>query len=346
MASPVKISVVICAYNAAQFIREAIDSVLAQNITKELVEIIVVDDGSTDETSAILKENYATAIKYLYQKNAGQATAMNNAFVHAAGEYIAFLDADDFWEKEKLSKVLAVFENDQAVDVVYTYVRIVDKVGQTIGSEPDKNNTNADYLSDQHLKEFLAGRIPYSAPTGIAIRKSCLDKLGRLPEEVSYPDTIMRYILPFYANKIFFIREHLCVYRFHDKNSWVNKSFSKQIIVRDIAMYKFLYWQVEKHGQITGHDVERWLSRLEREIVFREILGLRCDGKIISAVWRAATCRLPVYDRHKYRLLYRAYTRVNLLCRALLPHERFEKIQRWYAKGMVFRQLHLLWART
>jgi glycosyltransferase involved in cell wall biosynthesis len=93
------ISVVITAYNAARWIRETLDSVLAQ--TYPPLEIIVVDDGSTDESASIIQQ-YGSSVRYIYQKNQGQPDARNVGIRAALGEYIAFVDADDLWKPEKL----------------------------------------------------------------------------------------------------------------------------------------------------------------------------------------------------------------------------------------------------
>ena len=94
------ISVVIPAYNAAGFIRRTIDSVLAQ--TYRDYEIIVVDDGSGDNTGEIVK-SYGGKVRYIYQKNAGDGPARNTGIAAANGEWIAFLDHDDEWLPEKLT---------------------------------------------------------------------------------------------------------------------------------------------------------------------------------------------------------------------------------------------------
>ena len=93
------ISVVIPAYNAGRFIRRTIDSVLAQTYTD--YEIIVVDDGSTDNTAEIVK-SYGSKVRYIYQQNAGDGAARNTGIYAAKGEWIAFLDHDDEWLPEKL----------------------------------------------------------------------------------------------------------------------------------------------------------------------------------------------------------------------------------------------------
>lgn len=95
-----KVSVVIPTYNRAANVRNAIESVFAQTFSN--LEIIVVDDGSSDGTGSILGEIYGDRIRYYFQPNQGASLARNKGIMEALGEWIGFLDSDDQWEKEKL----------------------------------------------------------------------------------------------------------------------------------------------------------------------------------------------------------------------------------------------------
>ena len=124
-----KVSVIIPAYNSDRYIGEAIDSVLAQTYTD--YEIIVVDDGSTDNTKNIVQA-YGDRVHYLYQENQGVASARNLAIEKAQGEFIAFLDADDFFLPAKLAKQVACFEQDSTLGMVISGWRLVDSQGEKI----------------------------------------------------------------------------------------------------------------------------------------------------------------------------------------------------------------------
>ena len=95
-----KVSVVIPTYNRADKVRDTIDSVLAQTFTD--LEVVVVDDGSSDGTGKILGETFGHRIRYYPQANQGASVARNRGIAEARGEWIAFLDSDDLWEKDKL----------------------------------------------------------------------------------------------------------------------------------------------------------------------------------------------------------------------------------------------------
>src|SRR5271163_4980349 len=112
------ITVLIDAFNYGHFIEQAVDSVLAQDFPREQREILVVDDGSTDDTAERLKK-YGEAIRYLRKPNGGQASAFNFGFAAARGEIIATLDADDLWLPGKLRRVCEAFEKNADAGMVY-----------------------------------------------------------------------------------------------------------------------------------------------------------------------------------------------------------------------------------
>lgn len=114
------ISVIIPVYNCEKYINEAINSVLKQNYYP--LEIIVVDDGSTDKTQEKIKE-FGSQITYIYQKNGGTAKARNNGIKNAKGDYFAFLDADDIWVENKLKMQMEIFAKNPEIDLVFGQIQ-------------------------------------------------------------------------------------------------------------------------------------------------------------------------------------------------------------------------------
>ncbi len=113
------VSVVIPAFDAAEYIAEAIDSVLRQ--TRPVGEVIVVDDGSTDDTASVA-EAFGDPVRVVRQDRSGANPARNRGVRESAGEFIAFLDADDLWEPDKLAVQLDAFTADPAPDLVFGLV--------------------------------------------------------------------------------------------------------------------------------------------------------------------------------------------------------------------------------
>ena len=132
------ISVVMPIYNANQFVAEAIDSVIAQNIGFENnIELILVDDGSTDNTEAICREyikRYPQNIQYLKQANKGVSSARNSGLKLARGQYINFFDADDIWSKDAFKQSIAFLErHGRSVDFVASKIKFFE---DSIDSHP------------------------------------------------------------------------------------------------------------------------------------------------------------------------------------------------------------------
>ena len=125
----VNVSVIIPAYNGDRYIRDAIASVFAQSYTD--YELIIVDDGSTDETAQIIK-NYGDRINYISQSNQGVAQARNTGLAAAQGKYIAFLDQDDFFYPNKLSRQVKLMEQNPRLGMIGSGWDIVNAQGEAI----------------------------------------------------------------------------------------------------------------------------------------------------------------------------------------------------------------------
>jgi glycosyltransferase involved in cell wall biosynthesis len=113
------ISVIIPVFNGAKYLGGAIESVLAQNDFR--LDVIIVDDGSTDDTAKVSK-SYGSSVRYYYQMNAGPAAARNYGITSARGEYFAFLDADDLWTADKTRRQWLEFEAKPELDMVFSHI--------------------------------------------------------------------------------------------------------------------------------------------------------------------------------------------------------------------------------
>lgn len=162
-----KVSVIIPTYNRAARISRAINSVLSQTFND--YEIIIVDDGSTDDTAQVLKQ-FNGKIKYIFQENQGSAVARNRGIQEARGEYIAFLDSDDFWVPEKLTEQVRILESHPKVGIVYSRMPIINEKGEKIGMKPAG-------ISGRNYQELLEdwGDLPTST---VVTRKECFEKAG------------------------------------------------------------------------------------------------------------------------------------------------------------------------
>lgn len=172
------VSVIIPAYNAAAFIRETLESVLAQ--THEQLEVIVVDDGSTDSTAQIVRAVAARdpRVVLLHQANGGVAAARNLAIAHSKGEFVAPIDADDVWFPQKIEKQLQRMQDaGPAVGFVYTSSVSIDEESLVIGVSP------AGQIEGEVLRALVYRNFTGNASTPL-IRRSCLDEVGGYDSEL------------------------------------------------------------------------------------------------------------------------------------------------------------------
>lgn len=162
------VTAVVPNYNYARYLRLALDSALGQ--THGDVEVVVVDDGSTDDSHAIL-DSYGDRIRWFRQKNSGVSAARNRGIAEARGEFVAVLDADDVWRADKIEKQLALMASPD-VGLVHCFARLIDADGKTIGSYTFGQRG---WLLPEHarLRPTVNG-----GGSGALIRKRVLDEVG------------------------------------------------------------------------------------------------------------------------------------------------------------------------
>lgn len=170
-----KVSAIIPVWNAETTIVEAIDSVLGQSFRD--FELIVVDDGSTDRTPAILA-TYRDRIKVLRSANSGPATARNAGVAIASGEYLAFIDADDRWRPEMLARTAAILDADAGCAMAYCNLAMIDSKGESLGA----SLIRGDAAHAPSMEEVLARMWPIM-PSGALIRRSAFERCGCFREE-------------------------------------------------------------------------------------------------------------------------------------------------------------------
>lgn len=197
------VSVVIPTYNCAKFVAQAIQSVLNQSYKN--TEIILVDDGSTDETRDVIQP-FMKEIVYIYQENKGLPGARNRGIAEASGEYIALLDADDRWHNNKLEYQIQVLESFPSVHLVFSDFSVFDEDGYKEKSFFRKGfpffkefgftlndifETTSKICSDRYPNEiqiyhgYIARYLfcgNFVLPSSVLMRKSAIDRIGGFDE--------------------------------------------------------------------------------------------------------------------------------------------------------------------
>lgn len=211
VAAPV-VTVLINSYNYGRLIEEAIDSVLSQDLPSDQVEILLVDDGSTDDTAERV-EKYGSRIRYFYKPNGGQGSALNFGFRHATGGIIALLDADDYFLPGKLRRLVHEFQSNRELGMVYHSLLELQMGSGTL------HETGIVPVSGfiVHDKSKLLTYVLY--PTScLAFRRSLLQQILPMPESITLQaDTYLTLLMPLLA-PVLAIPEALAVYRVHGHN--------------------------------------------------------------------------------------------------------------------------------
>ena len=206
------VSVIIPTYNREKYIVDALESVLAQSYNN--LEIIVVDDGSTDNTIKILKERYKDSdIVFIYKENEGVSSARNVGIKAAIGDYIAFLDSDDEWLPEKLKIQIEYSKKYPELSMIATEYYNIDENGKVMG-------VSEQYKGFQSEKDFILLRLlfePPLIPSTLLIKKQVFNKVGEFDEQLSTAVDLDFNIRAVVADeKIGIIREPLLRYKVHN----------------------------------------------------------------------------------------------------------------------------------
>jgi glycosyltransferase involved in cell wall biosynthesis len=205
------VTAAITTYNRAQYLPEAIDSVLAQSVPD--VEVLVIDDGSTDDTEAAIAP-YRDRIRYVRRpQNGGRAAARNTAVELATGQFLAFCDSDDAWLPNRLARQLAAFEGRPEVGMVHGQVEIVDEAGNALA---DRTAAHRALFAAAHPATYASYALNCRCLSStVLVRRLVFDRIGLyaldLPTE-DY-DLYLRLLLEF--EMIFLDWPPLARYRIH-----------------------------------------------------------------------------------------------------------------------------------
>jgi glycosyltransferase involved in cell wall biosynthesis len=263
-------TVLIDTYNYGHYVEEAVSSVLAQDFPAEEREILVVDDGSTDDTAERLRK-FGDAIRYLQKPNGGQASAFNYGFERARGDVVALLDADDIWLPEKLRQLHQAFEKNPSAGMLYHRLYWWN---------------GADEISDDRYFVAVSGRVPESrsallqypiaSTSCLAFRRATLEKLLPVPEQLrSQADAYLTALIIFVA-PVIAMTKYLGKYRLHATNLFQTEAQkpSRGQIEHRMAMRGALLAEIQKWLQQNGHDIrsanlrdylKQWKKAQERD---------------------------------------------------------------------------------
>lgn len=230
------VDVILPTYNRGQLLKQAINSVLNQTYSK--FRLIIVDDGSTDETESIIKNFRSKKIIYLKQKNRGRSVARNKGIECAVGKYIAFLDSDDEFLPQRLEKSVEFLEKNPVYSMSYGSAFCINSSGKNLSKQYLASKSG--WLYDE-ISFFLP--LTITLPT-VTIRRSVLKKVGKFdPNLDRFEDTdLWRRVSK--KHMIGAIPDTLCKLRTHGGNDI--KSQDPEEIKRAVETYVNKVWQQDK----------------------------------------------------------------------------------------------------
>ena len=291
-----KVSVVIDNFNYGRFLKETLDSVLTQVLDDVVVEVVVVDDGSTDESREILA-SYAPRVKSLFQARQGQASAFNLGLAAAAGDIVCLLDSDDVFLPGKLAAVVEAFRDPTVVCAQHF---LNDTDAHLVPLPRRFPAWPARYVLD----DYAAGRTEFTATSGLAFRRETLLKLLPIPKDLFY------YLDDFLtAHALFFgdianIPSVLGLHRMHGDNWCAGGLENPAKIERDFvdrANYGAHRdrWLADRGVVRSPEAVEAERLELWRRRVLLE--SLRARPLEAARVWSEGLCGLPETRHARFR---------------------------------------------
>lgn len=236
-----KVSAVINNYNYERFLQQAIDSALNQ--TYSHTEVIVVDDGSTDNSREIIA-SYGDKVIPVLKENGGQASAFNAGFAASQGDIICFLDSDDMFEPEKVAEVVAAFGDRPDLGWCFHYLKWVNADGKASIPKNVRESIPGEYDLREHIKTGnLKDKLPQIPSTsGLCFRRSLLEQILPMPEAktISLNDAYLDYT-SIALSKGLILNKELALYRIHGANAYTTTK-NKQNLAQAKILILTGYW--------------------------------------------------------------------------------------------------------
>ena len=268
-----RVSVVIPTFNCERFIGRTVGSALRQ--TYRDFEIIVVDDGSTDGTQAVLAE-YGKALHYIKQANQGASAARNAALSCATGEYIAYLDADDLWHPEKLARQVEYLDAYPSCGFVHTEVAVIDeqdsllyaRFNQETGRTVPQGKCLRDILQRSHIQTLT-----------VLERRSAFDRAGKFDLRLPVAQDYLHWIqVALQGYEVGYLPEPLGQYRWRAGSLM---SSQRRLLGDFTKIYEILLAE-HRLEEVCGSEIRRLIDTQlyanQRQLAYLE--RLECSGAV------------------------------------------------------------------
>lgn len=227
-----KFSVIINNFNYSEFIIECVESALSQ--TYQDIEVIVVDDGSTDNSIELLESHYSKndKIKIVKKRNGGQLSTFNEAVKHISGEIVCFLDSDDIYKENYLEELIKIYEINKDVDFVYCAIeRFFDNGKKEVIKKYENDKViGFSTISSLYGKEWVG-----SVTSAISMRTELFKKIVPIVFEkdwITRADDCLIWGSSIFGAKKYYCSKSLILYRVHGSNFYYGKNFSTDYLYK------------------------------------------------------------------------------------------------------------------
>ena len=334
-----RVSVLIDTYNHERFIERAITSVLEQDMPMDGVEIVVVDDGSTDRTPEIIRR-FEPRVLLLQKPNGGQASAFNTGFARLKGEIIALLDGDDWWEPQKLRLVLDTFRDNPGIGTIGTALNEVDTEGKHL-------RLVSPYFPDafflRTMQEGIQFRslMTYMGTSRLALRRTVLEEILPIPEDlvIEADEYLATLAVAISGGRV--IDRALTNYRYHSGNLYQYGKFDLERARRKSKVLQCLLRELPARLLTLGMTVEIVAAMLEPRKIEAERLRLTVDGGKPWETFRVENEASSVAYQN-FSPGYRIFHVMVLALTLTMPSKWFYRIRSWYADRGLHRFREIL----
>ncbi len=323
------ISALIDTYNQEHFIEQAIVSVLEQELSPSELEIVVVDDGSTDDTASLVAK-FAPRVRYIHKKNGGQASAFNTAIPETHAPIVAFLDADDWWAKGKLRAVLDAFEQYPGIAAVgHGYFEVRDDSSRTEPVVPER--TYCLNLANLEAARVARSGCAFLATSKLAIRRRTLDQIGPVSEHFVFCADSILMALALALGGAIILDQPLGFYRLHRGNLYESRSTSPTDLRRKYEIVKANFEFLPFYLSAAGVSSDAVSAFVKPDLLECERLRLILDGG-----WPWETFALEVkrfraaYEQNSFS--YALFKWLVLASTLFMPPSAFYRMRNWYAE--------------
>lgn len=282
-----RVSVVIPTFNCGQFIRRTVKSALAQ--TYRDLEVIVVDDGSTDGTRSILSE-YGSSVRYIFQSNQGASAARNAALEKASGEFIAYLDADDLWVPDKLARQVEYLDANPGCGLVHTDVAVIDEQDSVLYARFNQETQRA-VPQGTCLRQLLLRS--HIQTLTVVERRAAFDCAGKFDVRLPVAQDYLHWIqVALEGYEIGYLPDPLGLYRWRAGSLMASQ---RRLVADFVRIYQILLMEralEQNHGHDMAQLVEAQLYQQQRQLAYLE--RVECSGVVARQRLRSLIRQWPL----------------------------------------------------